>query len=300
MGGSQYQVFDEAMRDHASRKLQLETEMRAALERGDFCLFYQPIVDLETRELIGFETLIRWLHPDRGMIPPADFIPIAEENGLILKIGEWTVLESCRQLREWQDECPAAGELTVSVNLSSKEFRQPGLANQVTAALRSTGLEPRCLKLEITESHILENSDLAMTIVNRLRSIGIEFSIDDFGTGYSSLSYLHRLPFTYLKIDRSFVNLMHESVENDEIVRTIIKLARSLKMKVIAEGIETPDQAETLRNRDCDFGQGFYFSRPLSPADARTFLMEKLGWDGVSSKRPDFTRAGLSNPPSGS
>ncbi len=284
LGGSQFQVFDEAMRAHASRKLQLETEMRSAFERNDFCLHYQPIFDLETGALVGFESLLRWDHPERGMIPPVEFIPIAEENGLILKIGEWTVLESCRQLRAWQSECPAASELTVSVNLSSKEFRQPGLANQVASALKSTGLEPRCLKLEITESHIMENSDLAMTIINRLRSLGIEFSIDDFGTGYSSLSYLHRLPFSYLKIDRSFVNLMNESAENDEIVNTIIKLARSLKMKIIAEGIETAEQAEILRLRHCDFGQGYHFSKPLAPETARTFLMEKLERDGVLSK----------------
>jgi diguanylate cyclase (GGDEF)-like protein/PAS domain S-box-containing protein len=283
LGGAQYQIFDEAMHAHASRKLEIETEMRSAFERTEFALFYQPIVQLDTGGLIGFESLIRWRHPKRGMIPPAEFIPIAEENGMILKIGEWTVRESCRQLREWQRHFPSAEGLTMSVNLSSKEFRQPELADKVARIIKSTGLPPKCLKLEITESHIMDNCELALTIINRLRGLGVEFSLDDFGTGYSSLSYLHRLPFSYLKIDRSFVSSMSESVENNEIVDTIIKLAQGLKLKVIAEGIETTEQADSLRLRQCDFGQGFLFSEPLAADAAHKLIAKNSGGPNGSS-----------------
>lgn len=271
-GREQYQIFDEAMHVHASRKLRIETEMRAAFARGEFCLHYQPIVDLATGVPTGFEALIRWNHPEHGTIPPGEFIPIAEENGFILKLGKWTVEESCRQLHEWQKKYLFAADLTISVNLSSKEFRQPDLGEKVAFALQLSGLPPRCLKLEITESHIMENSDVAVTVINRLRKLGVEFSLDDFGTGYSSLSYLHRLPFTYLKIDRSFVHLMTESEENAEIVNTIVRLARSLKLKVIAEGLETEEQIAYLRALECEFGQGYFFSKPLSARDAQAFV----------------------------
>lgn len=273
-GRAQYQIFDAAMHAHASKKLQIETEMRSAFDRQEFCMFYQPIVHLDTGSLAGFEALIRWRHPERGLIPPSEFIPIAEENGMILKLGQWTVLESCRQLNKWQRLGPFATDLTVSVNLSSKEFRQPDLAKQIASTLETTGLKPGCLKLEITESHIMENSQLAVTIINRLRKLGIEFSLDDFGTGYSSLSYLHRLPFSYLKIDRSFISSMTANVEHYEIVHTIVKLAQSLKMKVVAEGIETTEQAQSLQSLQCNFGQGYLFSRPLDVAGAEEFIRE--------------------------
>lgn len=273
-GRAQYQIFDESLHARASKKLLIETEMRAAFERREFCLHYQPIIDLQSGILSGFEALIRWIHPVRGMIGPNEFIPIAEENGLILKLGKWTVEESCRQLNEWQRAYPFASDLTISVNLSSKEFRQPDIARHITFALESTGLAHECLKLEITESHVMENSELAVMVMNSLRKLGLEFSLDDFGTGYSSLSYLHRLPFSFLKIDRSFVNQMTESEENYEIVHTIIKLARSLKMKIIAEGIETSEQAERLRLLQCDFGQGYFISKPLDASGARKFIEE--------------------------
>lgn len=274
-GKAQYQIFDQAMHKHASKKLQIETEMRDALERREFCLNYQPIIRLQTGELIGFEALIRWQHPERGLIAPDEFIPIAEENGMIIKLGHWTVEESCRQLREWQESDPAARELTMSVNLSCKEFLQLDLAERVAASLKSTGLEARFLKLEITESHILENSELAVTIINRLRALGVEMSLDDFGTGYSSLSYLHRLPVTFLKIDRSFVTRMVKSSENREIVNTIIRLAQNLKMKVVAEGIETINQLSDLTDLSCEFGQGYFFSKPLDAESARQFIAQR-------------------------
>ena len=273
-GRARYQVFDQEMHEQATSHLQLETEMRQALERGEFALYYQPIVNLETNRLAGFEALVRWIHPKRGLISPLEFITAAEENNLILPLGRWILQESCRQLREWQKKNPAAENLKVSVNLSSKQFLQSDLAEQVVLSLVAADLAPRCLKLEITESYLMENSEKVTEIMERLRGIGVEISLDDFGTGYSSLSYLHRLPVDYLKIDRSFVSRMADSRENSEIVYTIIKLAQNLKMKVIAEGIETLEQLEHLKNLNCEYGQGFYFSKPVEAAAAERFIIE--------------------------
>lgn len=273
-GKAQYQVFDQEMHQHAVMQLKFETDMRHALERGEFCLHYQPIMNLEKNKLVGFEALVRWKHPERGMVSPMVFIPTAEENRLILPLGKWILHESCRQLRQWQRENPAAESLMVSVNLSCKQFLQPDLVEQVAGALKETGLDPGCLKLEITESHIMDNTEAAVATMNRLRGLGIELSLDDFGTGYSSLSYLHRLPIDYLKIDRSFVSRMAESKENAEIVYTIIKLAQNLKMKVIAEGIETDEQLAQLNLLNCEYGQGYYFSKPLEAEKTRIFIDE--------------------------
>jgi diguanylate cyclase (GGDEF)-like protein len=275
-GKAQHQVFDQTMHKYAINKLQLETEMHHALQRGEFCLYYQPIINLEMSNLKGFEALIRWNHPERGVIPPNEFILAAEENGLIIPLGRWILYESCRKLREWQINNPWASSLSVSVNLSTKQFMQSDLYEQVAAALISTQLDPRCLKLEITESQVMENSDKAVSMMNRLREMGVELSLDDFGTGYSSLSYLHRLPIDYIKIDRSFVNRMVESKENGEIVYTIIKLAQNLKMKVIAEGIETPDQLAQLHLLNCEYGQGYFFSRPLEARKTGTFINDSF------------------------
>jgi diguanylate cyclase (GGDEF)-like protein len=271
-GKAQFQVFDEAMHEHASKKLQLETEMRQALERGEFEVHYQPIVELQTTRLDGFEALVRWKHPTLGIVSPAEFIPMAEESGLILPLGKWILYESCRQLREWQKSDPLASSLTVSVNLSAKQFSQPDLPEQVAGQLEATGLSPRHLKLEITESHIMENTEMAVAMMNRLRDLGVRLSLDDFGTGYSSLSYLHRLPIDYLKIDRSFVSRMVESRENAEIVSTIIKLAQNLKMQVVAEGVETSDQLAQLDHLNCEYGQGYFFSKPLDAEAAGLIL----------------------------
>jgi len=286
MGKAQYQVFDQAMRERAVMQLQFETEMRHALEREEFRLYYQPIVDLETNSLVGFEALVRWQHPTRGLIAPKEFIPTAEENRLILPLGKWILHESCRQLREWQNNNALASSLMVSVNLSCKQFLQFDLAEQVAAALRATGLSPTCLKLEITESHIMENTEMAIAMLNRLRSLGVEISFDDFGTGFSSLSYLHRFPVDYLKIDRSFVNRMMDSPENGEIVHTIIRLAQNLKMKVIAEGVETAEQLARLNQLNCEFGQGYLFSKPLEPVAAETFINENLENSSFLANQP--------------
>ncbi len=273
-GKAQYQIFDRAMLKHASKKLQIETEMRGALQRGEFKVLYQPILRLDTGGLIGFEALLRWVHPTRGPISPDEFIPIAEENGLIMKLGQLVVEKSCRQLREWQLKVPGAETLTISVNLSSKEFLQLDLAEKISANLKEAELDPRFLKLEITESHLMANSELAETILHRLQDLGVEMSLDDFGTGYSSLSYLHRLPVKFLKIDRSFIGRMGGSDESREIVLTIIRLAQNLKMKVVAEGIETMEQLTELAEMGCEYGQGYLFAPPLETDAAKQFIRE--------------------------
>ena len=271
-GKACHQIFDQTMHEEARSRLIIEREMRQALEQNEFRVYYQPIVNLKTGYLSGFESLIRWQHPVRGIISPAEFIPIAEENNLILPLGRWILQESCRQLRLWQKENPAAENLMISVNLSGKQFVQSDLVEQVAAALAASGLSPSCLKLEITESYLMENSNLAVTTLKRLRDLGLHLSLDDFGTGYSSLSYLHSLPVSYLKIDRSFVLRMQESRESREMVETIIRLAQTLKMKVIAEGIETVDQMEHLQTLNCEFGQGYLFSKPVDAEAAGIFI----------------------------
>lgn len=270
-GKAQYQVFDQAMRKSTLKQLQLETEMRYALERDEFCLHYQPIIKLDSNMLTGFEALVRWNHPDRGIISPLEFIPLAEETGLILPLGDWILRSGCRQLREWQAQGAIHPEAVISVNLSCKQFLQFDLAERIAATLKETGLAPSCLKLEITESYILENTATAIEIMHRLRALGVELSLDDFGTGYSSLSYLHSLPIDYLKIDRSFVSRLLDSPENAEIVHTIIKLAQNLKMQVVAEGIETAEQLATLQQLKCEYGQGYFFSKPLKASSAINF-----------------------------
>jgi EAL domain-containing protein (putative c-di-GMP-specific phosphodiesterase class I) len=275
-GKAQYQVFDQTMREQALTHMRIETEMRQGIEREEFLVYYQPILNLETDALSGFEALVRWKHKTHGILSPLQFIGPAEENGLILPLGKWVLHESCQQLQDWQKRNPAASDLTVSVNLSSKQFLQSDLAEQISEILKETGLSPHCLKLEITESHIMENIVMTAQTITKLRAIGIELSIDDFGTGYSSLSYLHSLPVSYLKIDRSFIARMIEGEENSEIVHTIIKLAQNLKMKVIAEGIETNQQLAQLKGLNCEYGQGYIFAQPMKSQAAETFIAKSL------------------------
>ncbi len=285
-GKAQYQIFDKAMHKHAGKKLQIETEMRGAIQRHEFKVLYQPILRLDTGGLIGFEALLRWIHPTRGPVTPDEFIPLAEENGLIMKLGQLVIEESCQQLREWHTKLMSAEGLTVSVNLSSREFLQLDLVERISAHLRDAQLDPRFLKVEITESHIMENSELAEEILYRLRDLGIEISLDDFGTGYSSLSYLHQLPVNYLKIDRSFIGRMGVREENREIVNTIVRLAQNLKMKVIAEGIETMEQLTELAEMGCEYGQGYLFALPLDADEARQFIEEHATSTSITLATP--------------
>jgi diguanylate cyclase (GGDEF)-like protein/PAS domain S-box-containing protein len=278
-GTSHHEVFDKAMHSQAMSRLHLENDLRKAIERDEFILHYQPIVALEDGRLQGFEALVRWQHPEHGLVSPAQFIPVSEETGLIVPLGHWVMREACRQMREWQFADPATARLQMSVNLSSKQFVQPDLLGQIKAVLHETGLAPRCLKLEITESVVMENIETAISLLQEIRALGIELSIDDFGTGYSSLSYLHRFPLSTLKIDRSFVMQMGVQDENTEIVRTIIMLASNLNMDVVAEGIETAEQLAALRWLECKYGQGYYFSRPVDARAATELVRTHKQWE---------------------
>jgi EAL domain-containing protein (putative c-di-GMP-specific phosphodiesterase class I) len=274
LGKARYEVFDVEMRDRAVARLRLDTDLRRAIERHEFQLYYQPIVSLERGTIEGFEALLRWPHWDRGLVYPADFIPVAEETGLILPMGWWALREACRQLSVWQRTLPAGTPLTVAVNLSSKQFVQLDLALQLEQILKETGVAASSLKLELTESAIVDNTSSMIGLLLQLKSLGLQIAIDDFGTGYSSLSYLHRLPIDSLKIDRSFVSCMtHDSAE---IVRAIVGLAHNLGLDVIAEGVETDEQLQQLRALGCEWGQGYLFSKPVEHHEAEALLRRGL------------------------
>jgi diguanylate cyclase (GGDEF)-like protein/PAS domain S-box-containing protein len=281
-GKKQHVVFNKGMHDRAMQLLQIETDLRRAIDRGEFYLDYQPIISLATGEVRSLEALVRWRHPERGVVSPAEFIPVAEETGLIIPLGQWVLNEACRQMREWQMRGLPTGQTAISVNLSGRQFSQSDLLEQVGAALRESGLPAGSLKLEITESMVMENVETAIAVLGQLRALGVELAIDDFGTGYSSLSYLHRFPINTLKIDRSFVTRMTDNTENAEIVRTIITLARSLEMDVVAEGVETRAQLRQLRSLDCDFGQGYLFSKPVA-AEAILELMRRADYSTLTA-----------------
>ncbi len=274
-GKSQYAVFEGAMHEQAQRSLQLETDLRHAIEAEQFQLFYQPIWSLETNTIAGFEALIRWPHPERGMISPAEFIPIAEETGLILPIGQWVIQEACRQMNVWRYQFPEAQPLTVSVNLSAKQFSQPNLVGQIQTILDESGFIPQRLKIEITETMIVENQQAAIQVLTQLQTLGIQIQVDDFGTGYSSLSVLHSLPLDTLKVDISFIRLIETDPDNAEIVKVIIMLAHNLGMVAIAEGVETQAQLQHLQSLGCDFAQGYLLSKPLPPQEIER-LIESL------------------------
>jgi diguanylate cyclase (GGDEF)-like protein len=272
-GKARYELFDHGMHARAVSRLQLESDLRQAIEQREFCVYYQPIVSLQTGRLAGFEALVRWNHPRRGLVSPADFIPVAEETGLIVPIGQWVLHEACAQVRQWQIDSPSHRSLSLSVNLSARQVAQPDLLHRIKEALETSKLNPHCLKLEITESVVMENAEAAAQMFKQLRLLGVQLSIDDFGTGYSSLSYLHRFPLNYLKIDRSFV--MRLTTDNDNaIVRTISTLARNLGMEVIAEGIETEEQFQQLKMLGCEYGQGFLFSRPVANESVKHLLAQ--------------------------
>ena len=272
-GKARFELFDSTMHSHAVALLKLENDLRRAIERNEFEVYYQPIICLETDELYGFEALVRWNHPERGLVSPDTFIPVAEETGLIVDIGQQVLYESCRQMREWHLSSPGK-PLTISVNLSAKQFAQPDLIGQVKKTLEETGLAPEYVKLEITESVVMKNAEIATAMLMQLCALGVHLSIDDFGTGYSSLSYLHRFPVKTLKIDRSFIGRMGQGGENSEIVRTINTLAQNLGMDVVAEGVETAEQLAQLKSMKCTLGQGYLFSRPLEASAAHAFIQD--------------------------
>ena len=270
LGKARHQVFNKAMHTQAVELLQLETDLRRAIEHQEFVVYYQPIVLLDTGKVIGFEALVRWQHPSRGLIFPNEFIPIAEETGLIVPIGQLVLREACRQVRVWQMEFSLP--LTISVNFSSKQF-QPDLVEHIQGIVQDTGLDALSLKIEITENVLMETESL--TQMFQLQALGIQLYMDDFGTGYSSLSYLHRFPINVLKIDRSFVSTIAGTArgENSAIAGTIIKLADNLGIDAIAEGIETAEQLHQLKTLGCKYGQGYFFSKPVDSKTAETLLL---------------------------
>lgn len=273
LGKAQYQVFDAKMHTRALTLLQIESDLRRAIEREEFHVNYQPIVSLESGRISGFEALVRWHHPERGVILPSEFVSVAEETGLIMQIDRSVLRQACLQMRKWQDALPGTKRMKISVNLSCKQFMQPLLVEQVMEILLETGLDPCSLKLEITESVMMEGRDYTMRVLERLSEAGIELSLDDFGTGYSSLSYIHRFPVSTLKIDQSFIKRIGGD-QNGEIVRAVVTLARNLGMEVVAEGIETELQLDQLRALNCEQGQGFYFSIPVD-VELATALIER-------------------------
>jgi diguanylate cyclase (GGDEF)-like protein len=272
-GRNNYQFYTKSMNATSLQRLDLENDLRKALDRGEFLLYYQPTVDVQTRTIIGAEALVRWKHPNKGMISPGEFIPLAEETGLIVSIGEWVLRTACSQNRAWQN----AGNkpFRVAVNLSGRQFDQEGLIEVISNALRDTGFDPQYLELEITESTIMKNPEKAATTLQKLKGMGICLSIDDFGTGYSSLGNLRKFPIDTLKIDRSFVMNITTDSDDAAITTAIIAMAHSLKLGVIAEGVESEDQQSFLRERACDAVQGYLFSRPVPAEEFIKLVREK-------------------------
>jgi len=278
LGKARYEVFDADMRASVMARLQLETDLRRALERNEFRNFYQPIVSLESGRIVGFEALLRWQHATRGMISPEEFIFVAEETGLIRELGWWSLREACRQMSQWRARSKSYLDLTISVNLSAKQLLQPHLVEEMEKLLREIGLPPEALKLEITESAVMADPAAAAETLQAIKSLGIRLAIDDFGTGYSSLSYLHRFPLDTLKIDRSFISGGGEG-DTMEIARTIMPMAKNLRLEVVAEGVETLEQVKLLKKLQCKYAQGYYFSKPLAPEEVAPMLSEEINWE---------------------
>lgn len=258
--------------------MQLETELRQALERQELRIHYQPIVSLFTGRITGFEALVRWQHPARGLLYPLEFMPVAVETGLIVPIDQWVVREACRQTQQWQELFPDNPLLTISVNLCNPQFRQPELLRHIKQVLQETKLDPCSLKLEITENIIMENNEFATAKLLQLKALGIQLSIDDFGTGYSSLGRLHHFPIDVLKIDSSFVSKIGADQGNLDITETIVTLAHKFGVDVTAEGVETAEQLAQLRRLKCEYGQGYFFSPPLDSKAAEALIVAKSQW----------------------
>ena len=272
-GRARYELFDRAMHTDALARLQLETDLRRAIENAEFRLMYQPVVSLKTGRITGFEALVRWDHPHQGLIQPADFIPVAEETGLIIQIGRWVLFEACRQLKEWHSSHRRSEPLTMGVNLSARQFSHPGVVDQIREALGVSGTSASSLRLEITELAIIDRGRYALSILTQLRELGVQVYLDDFGTGYSSLSYLHGVPVDGIKIDRAFVSDMDTNDANLRLVRTLLTLAEIVGIHAEAEGITSSDQLRELRTLNCEQGQGYLFSAPI-PADAVEQLLD--------------------------
>jgi diguanylate cyclase (GGDEF)-like protein len=277
-GKARYEVFDADMRASLVARLQVETDLRHGLERGEFRNFYQPIVALDSGRIVGFEALLRWQHPTRGLIGPEEFIRVAEETGLIRELGWWNLREACRQLSDWKEHSDNYLNFTMNVNLSAKQFLQPNLVEEIAGLIRELAFSPETLKLEITESTVMIDPAATAKMLQKIKSLGILLAIDDFGTGYSSLSYLHRFPLDTLKIDRSFISGVGHSGEGMEIAQTIMPMAKNLQLDVIAEGVETIEQVALLKKLQCKYAQGYYFSKPLAAEEVALLLAGAPVW----------------------
>ncbi len=274
-GKARYEIFDPAMRDRIMERIAIEADLRQALDRDELHVYYQPIISLKTGELKGLEALIRWQHPDRGLLLPVDFIPIAEETGLISNLDRWVMRKACYQMKEWQAQEFVEPEITVSVNLSAGHLSQFDLKDHVEMILEDTGLQSDNLKLEITENAIMENNEITNSVFKQLQGIGVKIQIDDFGIGYSSLSYLSNFPIHALKIDQSFVNQMTEDGNQTKIIQTIVMLAHGLGIEVVAEGVETEAQFKQLRAIGCEYAQGNLISEPKDAETIKGVIVER-------------------------
>lgn len=271
-GRAHYEIFDPAMRENVMTRLEMETDLWKAIEKHEFVLHYQPILDMINNRIVGFEALVRWQHPTRGLLLPAEFISIAEEIGLIVPLGYWVLEEACTQIRIWQQQYQSEQPLTINVNLSARQCAQADLVDRISSILEKTMLDPSYLKLELTESLIVEDSRTTAEMLAKLREIGVQIQIDDFGTGYSSLSVLHNLPIDTLKIDRTFIQQLEGTNSGMEVVRTILSLAHNLGMKVVAEGVETDYQLSSLQSMSCEYAQGYLLAKPINSLEADKLL----------------------------
>jgi len=271
-GKGRYEVFDPGMHASLRKSLDMEADLRRAVVRKEFVLHYQPIVELSTRRITGLEALVRWIHPERGMVPPLDFIPLAEETGLILPIGHWVLQEACRQVSVWNASRSGQPPLTISVNLSARQLQQPELPTVVADVLREAGLEAGCLVLEITESLLVHDTDATAARMRALKDLGVRLAVDDFGTGYSSLAYLQRFPVDILKIDKSFIDDLGREGKAAALAPAIVRLGQTLELSTVAEGIELAEQYGQLFASGCELGQGYYFAKPLTADEVEVLL----------------------------
>jgi EAL domain-containing protein (putative c-di-GMP-specific phosphodiesterase class I) len=283
-GKGRYVTFLPTLRLDALNRMALDTDLRGALKNNEFVLHFQPIFSLESMQVTALEALIRWQHPSRGLMPPSTFIPIAESNTFIDSITRWTIQEACRQLGHWRAELPSTASLSVSVNLSPISLRQPELLRWVEESLTAASLTPDSLTLEIVENAFIQDPDLAGRTFNDLRQLGVGVSLDDFGIGYSSFSYINQYPIDVIKVDRSFVGRVTKVNEIDAIVRAITALARDLNYKIIAEGIETKEQLDFMKQIGCHYGQGFLVSEPMDPQAVCAFLRDNAGSNAIHEK----------------
>lgn len=279
-GGDHFTIFDAGLRVVTQRRMEMELALRQALENGELTPHYQPIVSLRTGEITGFEALARWKHPQQGYIPPAEFIPIAEETGIINDLGALILRQSCQRMVALAQKHPATAHLTLSVNISVRQFKRPDFVDEVATILEETGIDPSRVHLELTESVLMDDADAAVDIIRRLKGLSVKVVVDDFGTGYSSLSYIQRFPFDSLKVDRSFVGNMNEAEQNMEIVRTIIAMAHKLGLEVVAEGVELAEHREALADLRCESAQGYYFSKPVPGGELDALIAKHWQVDG--------------------